>query len=237
MIAFVVTLALAGTVVFDQQYFLFFLSVPAGVCSLIAFFLFSENMQKMEYTTEITSEDTFSAVIRLVKIKHKVVALDFASGTNPGGGWRGKQCGTQEEKLCRTSNLGLLLEALPYPMPKYNTMYYIPNVRIAKDFAGHLLPTPVDCAVVASELKSLSLIPESSLRQRIQALYELAVKQKHTAIVLGCWGCGAFSESEEDVLVLARQFAIYSKMYPLIKSVFAVYTTKHVKIYKTVFKI
>lgn len=50
--------------------------------------------------SEITVEDTFSAVIRLRKLKYNVVALDFASGSNPGGGWRGKQRGTQEEHLC-----------------------------------------------------------------------------------------------------------------------------------------
>lgn len=85
-------------------------------------------------------------------------------------------------------------------------MYYVPTVRIAKDFAGQLLPAPVHCAVVASELKSIALITNICLRQRLQALYDLAVKHNHTAIVLGCWGCGAFSESEDDVLILARQF-------------------------------
>ena len=38
--------------------------------------------------------------------------LDFASDSNPGGGFRGSQQGTQEEELCRQSNLGVCLEAL-----------------------------------------------------------------------------------------------------------------------------
>ena len=36
--------------------------------------------------------------------------LDFASDSNPGGGFRGSQQGTQEEELCRQSNLGVCLE-------------------------------------------------------------------------------------------------------------------------------
>lgn len=36
--------------------------------------------------------------------------LDFASDSNPGGGWRGGQQGTQEEALCRCSSLGVALE-------------------------------------------------------------------------------------------------------------------------------
>lgn len=46
---------------------------------------------------EITTEDTFECAIRLSKLGHHVAALDFASGSNPGGKWRGKQTGTQEE--------------------------------------------------------------------------------------------------------------------------------------------
>ena len=38
--------------------------------------------------------------------------LDFASDSNPGGSFRGRQQGTQEEELCRQSNLGVCLEEL-----------------------------------------------------------------------------------------------------------------------------
>lgn len=40
------------------------------------------------------------------------LVLDFASDSNPGGGFRGNQQGTQEESLCRRSNLGACLEDL-----------------------------------------------------------------------------------------------------------------------------
>jgi len=40
------------------------------------------------------------------------LVLDFASDSNPGGGFRGNQQGTQEESLCRRSNLGACLEAV-----------------------------------------------------------------------------------------------------------------------------
>jgi len=81
---------------------------------------------------EITKEDTFDCVIRLVNEGYNVCALDFASGTNAGGGWRGKQQGTQEEGLCRRSDLGLLLERKKYPIPT-DGMHYIPVVTINKN--------------------------------------------------------------------------------------------------------
>ena len=81
---------------------------------------------------EITHEDSFECCIRLVSLGLQPVVLDFASGTNPGGKWRGKQVGTQEESLCRRSNLGLLLESKKYPIPR-DGLYWINNVIINKN--------------------------------------------------------------------------------------------------------
>ena len=60
------------------------------------------------------------------------VVLDFASGSNPGGSWRSKQQGTQEETLCRQSNLGLLLEKEKYPIPNDGAIY-VKKVKVTKD--------------------------------------------------------------------------------------------------------
>ena len=81
---------------------------------------------------EVTKEDSFECVIRLIKLGHNPVVLDFTSGTNPGGGWRGKQTGTQEESLCRRSNLGLLLEKKKYPIP-HDGLDYLSECIINKD--------------------------------------------------------------------------------------------------------
>eukprot|EP00966_Prymnesium_polylepis_P183503 4252632-Prymnesium_polylepis.1 len=56
---------------------------------------------------------SFEAARRLIERgSTRVAVLDFASDSEPGGGWRGGQQGTQEESLCRSSSLGRALERL-----------------------------------------------------------------------------------------------------------------------------
>ena len=67
-------------------------------------------------------DTAFTAAARLVQAEgcQSVAVLDFASDSEPGGGWRGsRQQGTQGETLCRASSLGHALEQLPYPLPTY----------------------------------------------------------------------------------------------------------------------
>ena len=55
----------------------------------------------------VVEEDSFDAALAATKDSSKApCVLDFASDTCPGGGWRTKQQGTQEESLCRRSSLG-----------------------------------------------------------------------------------------------------------------------------------
>lgn len=171
---------------------------------------------------EVTSEDTFECAIRLYNLGYKPVVLDFASGSNPGGGWRGKQTGTQEESLCRRSDLGLLLEKKKYPM-KLDSLYYLPRVCIYKNLQGPI--KPIYIAVIASELKSISERKSEYLIARITALYETAIANKHTAIVLGAWGLGAFKENDDDIETLAIHFKRCAKCYD-IKTVFALFGNK-----------
>lgn len=152
----------------------------------------------------IFQEDTFVCVEKLVAQKFKPVALDFASGSNPGGSWRSKQRGTQEESLCRRSNLGLLLEKRKYPIP-YGGLHYVSNVIVNKDV--NLNPIkPFTCAVIASELRSISETKSEHLQQRLESLFKVAIDKGHDVLVLGAWGCGAFKESDDDIVILAREF-------------------------------
>lgn len=168
---------------------------------------------------DVVNEDTFDCVIRLVKEGYKKpIALDHASGSNPGGGWRGKQQGTQEEVLCRRSDLGLQLEKKKYPMP-HDSYYYLPKVTITE---GN-----VQCAVIASELKSIAMQTQQYLIKRITDLYDCAIKNNHDVIILGAWGCGAFKETEDDAEILAKVFKLIATKYKdQIKSVFAIYRNK-----------
>lgn len=179
----------------------------------------------MNLKFEVTKEDSFESVIRLINSGYNPVVLDFASGTNPGGGWRGKQTGTQEENLCRRSDLGILLEKSKYPIPA-DGFIYLPKVTINKDI--NLKPiTPVKCGVIASELKAIAERSSKYIQSRLIDLYETAIRNKHDVIVLGAWGLGAFKETDEDAKILAKNMRLCAEKYQTtIKSVFAIYKNK-----------
>ena len=174
---------------------------------------------------EVTKKDSFESAIRLIELKYHPVVLDFASGTNPGGGWRGKQTGTQEESLCRRSDLGLLLEKKKYPIPK-DGLHYIPRVMINKNIKMEPI-TPVKCSVIATELRSIADRSPQYLQARINALYETAIQNNHDSIVLGAIGCGAFKETDDDAKILSKVMKICAEKYQnQIKTVFAIYNNK-----------
>jgi uncharacterized protein (TIGR02452 family) len=151
----------------------------------------------------VIQEDTFECVIRLITNGNNPVALDFASGTNPGGGWRSKKhFGCQEESLCKRSNLGLLLEKKKYPIPN-DGLYYIPMVIINKDIELKSIK-PIKCAIITSELRAICEHNSNYLQTRIRNLYDVAISNNHDIIVLGAWGCGAFSESLDDSDILSK---------------------------------
>eukprot|EP00927_Polykrikos_kofoidii_P063168 TRINITY_DN57993_c0_g1_i1.p1 TRINITY_DN57993_c0_g1~~TRINITY_DN57993_c0_g1_i1.p1 ORF type:complete len:172 (+),score=17.31 TRINITY_DN57993_c0_g1_i1:52-567(+) len=77
--------------------------------------------------------DTFAAARWLTsqRAKPPPLVLDFASDSNPGGGCRGDQRGTQEESLCRQSSLLPSLEAVPYPIPQLGAVY-VPDICVLR---------------------------------------------------------------------------------------------------------
>lgn len=173
---------------------------------------------------EVTKEDTFECAIRLINLGFNPLILSFSSSTNPGGGWRGKQVGTQEESLCRRSNLGLELENKKYPISDMG-YHYVKNVIINKDINMNDI-NKVKCSVIACELKSISERSVKYLEQKITLIYECAIKNKHDSVVLGAIGCGAFKESNSDVEILAKTMKKISLNYKNIKTVFAIYKGK-----------
>mmetsp|Transcript_35195 Transcript_35195/g.41522 ORF Transcript_35195/g.41522 Transcript_35195/m.41522 type:complete len:424 (+) Transcript_35195:60-1331(+) len=141
----------------------------------------------------------------LEQSKEQSCVLDFASDSHPGGGWRGNQVGTQEEALCRQSDLGLHLEQhfeqSPVNYMPNNTVVYVPTVTVIRMNKNNiLLNKPFQVAVIAGALRSTGDDIEF-IKQKIQGVLRVAQERKHRSIILGAWGCGAFGN---DVNLVAR---------------------------------
>jgi len=126
-----------------------------------------------------------------------VCVLDFASDSEPGGGWRGNQTGTQEESLCRASSLGRALERLPYPIPTYG-FAHVPEVIVFRDISGEIVSQPFKVGVLAACLRDIGGDGDPDAKQRahleskISGVLSTMAAFGYDGIVLGDWGCGAF---------------------------------------------
>ena len=168
---------------------------------------------------EVTNETTLSAHQRHQAKGLKVVSLNFASATHPGGGFL-SGARAQEEYLCRSSALYLTLK--DWPMYAYHraedhclysdAMIYSPDVPVFRDDEHGLLATPYHATFITSAAplaKHLSP-PEMAqlpqiLRQRILKILSVAQAHGHDSLVLGAWGCGAFGNDGHQMAALFHQ--------------------------------
>lgn len=172
-------------------------------------------------TYDVRNETTLAAAQRLVGRGDRVLALNFASAKNPGGGFMGGSQ-AQEESIARASGLYACVESSPmYTINRRcNTclytdhMIYSPDVPVFRDDDDRLLEEPyllslitapaVNAGVVRSrEAEHEDQIPET-MRRRIGMILHIAMKHGYETLVLGAWGCGVFRNRPEEV---ARWFA------------------------------
>ena len=157
----------------------------------------------------VSNATTLSAAKDLINSGETPLALNFASGTNPGGGFL-SGARAQEEYLCRSSALYLTLQG--------DEMYWVhrlgntaatsewcilsPNVPIFRDDYGCLLDESwvlsfITCA--APVATSIGRLPARELlKQRIHRVLEIARAYQYKSLVLGAWGCGAFGGDPAD---------------------------------------
>jgi uncharacterized protein (TIGR02452 family) len=147
---------------------------------------------------------------RIARMGARVVALNFASARNPGGGFlNGAQA--QEETLARSSGLYPCLLRAPAFYEAHrrerdlrysHRMIISPNVPFFKNDAGDLLELPYVAdiisaaapnfaAVQVNQAKDLAGLP-NVMRDRADRVLALAAHHGHTHLVLGAWGCGVF---------------------------------------------
>jgi len=164
---------------------------------------------------EVTSETTNQAAVRLLSEGHKdIVALNFASATNPGGGWLHGAV-AQEEDLCRRS---VLYECIRKQTAYYNKnipngkkgytdgMIYSPDVTFFRDEDYKLLEVPYSLSIITAPAPNVWQMEDPSedrlieiFKRRTRMILSIAAKHNHKTIILGAWGCGAFGNNAQMV--------------------------------------
>lgn len=152
----------------------------------------------------------------------KVLALNFASAKNPGGGFlNGSQA--QEESLARASGLypALLKCREYYDLHRLNesclythSMILSPDVPVFRDDDDDLVDSPWLCTFLTSPAVNRGCILnnqpaleariEPVMRERVQRVLALAAVEGYRHLVLGAWGCGVF---RNEPAMVAKLFA------------------------------
>lgn len=166
----------------------------------------------------------------------RVAMLDFADAKRPGG-WVIEGAQTQEENMCRCTNLyetlvqekciknyyefnmecGIPDSENHYNEPYTDALIYAENVAIFKDDETYKsIPVRyVDVIVSPAPCGKCDAL-EDILMYRMEGILQVAYKHGVTHLVLGAWGCGAFMQSPK---VVASCFARVLKKFPVFESV------------------
>lgn len=164
----------------------------------------SDDIPFAETRIQVANETTLAASRRLLESGVRPLALNFANGEVPGGGFLGG-ARAQEEVLCRSSALYVTLVDDPMykahdarPLPDASSWaVYSPDVPVFRTDDGAALdePWPLSFITCAAPYAPIIGQPESGdlLEQRIHRVLEIAKAYRYSALVLGAWGCGAFA--------------------------------------------
>ncbi|QDS94653.1 hypothetical protein FF011L_34330 [Roseimaritima multifibrata] len=174
----------------------------------------SEGGGHAETLVTVVNRTTLSAASALVEQGHRPLALNFANGVEPGGGFlRGATA--QEETLCRSSALYATLFDDPMydfhrnhdPAASSDWAILSPDVPVFRNDAGMECDKPwslsfLTCAAPYAPTVG-RLTAEPMLRQRIHRVLSIAEAYRYESLVLGAWGCGVFAN---DPLQTAKDF-------------------------------
>ncbi|MEO8198357.1 MAG: TIGR02452 family protein [Thermoanaerobaculia bacterium] len=152
---------------------------------------------------QVRNETTLAAARPLAAAGLKPLALNFANGIHPGGGFlHGARA--QEEALCRSSALyATLVGDEMYAAHRQRSRpdstdwaIYSPDVPVFRTDDGTELEQPWLLSVVTCAAPYAPTVgqPESGdlLQRRIHRLLAIARAFGHPVLVLGAWGCGDF---------------------------------------------
>jgi uncharacterized protein (TIGR02452 family) len=192
-------------------------------------------------TLEVTAESTAEAARRLVGEGHRhVLALNFASAKNPGGGFL-SGARAQEEDLARCS--ALYVCQLKHPsyyaanracasMLYTDHLIYSPDVPFFRDERLALLDAPFAVSIVTSPAPNAgnarprgeAPLVRATLERRAGHILRVAAHHRHRVLVLGAWGCGVFRNDPREVADVFAHLLTAGPLAPAFsRVVFAVY--------------
>ena len=157
-----------------------------------------------ETRIQVANKTTLGASYQLFERGLRPLALNFANGVHPGGGFLGG-ARAQEEVLCRSSALYQTLVGDPmyddhrrrHRPDSSDWAIYSPDVPVFRKDDGAELGEPWLLSFITSAAPYAPAIgqPESGdlLQRRIHRVLSIAEAFGHTSLVLGAWGCGAFA--------------------------------------------
>ena len=165
---------------------------------------------------EVKRTDTVSAVYAA---KGKVIVLDFASFTKPGGGYA-NGAWAQEEALCAESNLYPILLKKKGSFYDANRQYvrgglytdrsmFVPDVVFARGGSvrkAGVIVTAAPNRIWALENHRDEKEIDADLANRIETVMAIAADQGCDTLVLGAFGCGVFGNDPVRVAALFRQW-------------------------------
>ncbi len=169
----------------------------------------------------VLAQRKYSELKERGEINPKVLVLNLASSTHPGGQSR-KGASAQEEDLCRRTSLLLSLESdeakkyYDYNNARKTQMgsdgvMISPYVEVIKDGSSETLsePFPISVMSCAAPMIRLGLEGmsqqeyETMLYRRIQGMLLTAASQNYRHLILGAFGCGVFGN---DAAVVSDLF-------------------------------
>ena len=168
-----------------------------------------------------------AAVLELQTIDdEKVVALNFANATSPGGGYRRGRV-AQEEEIFRRTNLAVALDKwaateMPVNPPRYPfredeiaLSRFVTVLRKGPKYGYELFQTPKFinflsvAAFDANEEEWLlaedgTFTEEGKLRtmRKISSIFSICAKEGFEVLILGAFGCGAFKNPPKEVAAM-----------------------------------
>lgn len=200
------------------------------------------------FETEIVTKNCSTIEAIAEEKNDKICVLNFASAKNPGGGFLGG-ASAQEESLARSSNLyeTQIKDKAMYDFNRNQSsflysdyMIYSPNVLFWNDDNGNYFekplvtdiitaPAPNKGAMLQHNRKEEIAETEKVLKNRMDKVLAIALKQKSETLILGAWGCGVFRNEPKDVAQLFKEIIAEKYAGAFKKIVFAVFDNSEKK--------